>query len=425
MITRHTKLTSFCTRPVLSSLPALALAGLVLPAGAAWAEDWPQWRGPNRDGISQEKGWSATWPAEGPNAVWRADVGIGYGTVSISQGRLYAMGNTDDTDTVYCLDANTGSVVWKHSYPCPAKDPNGYPGPRCTPTTDGGRVYALSRQGELFCLDAASGKVNWSKDYRKDFSAKVPTWGYSTSPLVEGNLLIVETSGAGASVVALDKETGKVAWQAGDDATAYSSPVAFSQKGERWLAVFTAPALVVRRVKDGTEVARYAWKTSWDVNAATPIVADGKVFISSGYNKGCALLELGDGELKAAWENKLMRNHANSCVLWKGHLYGFDESELKCVDIASGEVKWGEKKYSKGSLMLADGKLILYSNRAKLGLAEATPEGYKELAYAAVIQQKEYPRGTSKDSWGAPVLANGKIYCRSLDDLVCLDVKAR
>jgi len=415
----------------------MAYAGPVVVLGAALisclaltaptvAGDWPQWRGPNRDGLSSETGWQTTWPQAGLKQLWKAEAGTGYGTVSVSKGRLYVLGNTADQDIVYCYDANTGQSVWKHTYACSAKDPNGYHGTRSTPTVDGDSVYTVSRKGHLFCLDAATGKVKWSKEFPEDFGGKVPTWGYALSPLVEGDLLIVEPGGPEASVVALKKASGEVVWKAGDDPASYSSPMAFDLKGERCVTVFTTKGPVGRSSKDGKELWRYPWKTSWDVHAATPIVTGTQVFISSGYNSGCALIDVSSNPPKEVWRNKNMRNHANSCVLWKGYLYGFDESELKCLDVATGEVKWAEKKYSKGSVMLADGKLILYSNRAKLGLAEATPDGYKELAYVPALEMREkYPGGANKDTWAVPVLANGKIYCRSHDDLVCLDVKAQ
>jgi outer membrane protein assembly factor BamB len=424
---------------------ALMLAAVALTAGAGQADDWPQWHGPNRDGISKETGWLATWPAEGPKRLWQAEVGTGYGTVSVSKGRLYVLGNTDNTDTVYCLDANTGASVWKHSYPCLAKDERaGFHGPRSTPTVDGDRVYTLSRHGHLFCLDAASGSVKWSKELVNDLGGSEPVdgdntgWGYALSPLVEGDVLIVEAGGKGASaqepasaapgasVVALEKETGKVLWKAGNDRPGYSSPVAFDLKGRRCLAVFTAGGPVVRQLKDGGEVWRFSWKTSYEVNAATPIVSEGKLFISSGYNRGCALFDLSSNPPAPVWQSKVIRNHANSCVLWQGHVYGFDESQLKCIEWATGEMKWGEGKYRKGSVMLADGKLILYSEDGKLGIAEATPAGYKELAFTQAIKVRDsYPGKAQKPTWAVPVLANGRVYCRSQDDLVCLDVKAK
>jgi outer membrane protein assembly factor BamB len=424
---------------------ALMLAVAALAAGAGQADDWPQWRGPNRDGVSKETGWLTTWPAEGPKRLWQAEVGTGYGTVSVSKGRLYVLGNTDNTDTVYCLDAATGASVWKHSYPCLAKDERaGYHGPRATPTVDGDRVYTVSRHGHLFCLDAASGSVKWSKDMVNDLGGSEPVdgddkgWGYACSPLVEGKWLIVEAGGKGtsapepasaapgASVVALDKQTGKVVWKVGNDRAGYSSPVAFDLKGRRCLAVFTAGGPVVRLVKDGSELWRRDWKTAYEVNAATPIVNEGKLFISSGYNRGCALFDLNASPPAPVWQSKAMRNHCNSCVLWQGHLYGFDESQLKCLEWATGQVKWGENKYRKGSVLVADGKLILYSEDGKLGIAEATPAGYKELAFTQAIKvRSSYPGKAERPTWAVPVLANGRIYCRSQDDLVCLDLRGK
>lgn len=397
---------------------AISLA-FALPALSA---DWPQWRGPKRDGISTEGGWGVSWPTNGLARVWKAEVGTGYGTVSVSQGRVYVMGNTSDKDTVYCLDAATGKEVWKFSYDCQAKDQNGYHGPRSTPTVDGGLVFTTSRHGHVFCFSATDGKVKWSKEFGKDFAGKTPTWGFSISPLVEGAFLILEPGGPGASVVALQKETGEEVWRSGNSPASYSSPVAYTVKGERGVAVFGAHGGTGYRVSDGKELWRFPWKTSYDVNAATPIIDGSKVFISSGYGTGCAVYDISSNPPREVWKNKNMRNHVNSCVLWKGYLYGFDEGTLKCLDFNSGEVKWAEPKYGKGSLMVVDGKLLLYSERGQLGLAEATSEGYRELAFIQALEVRpSYPGGAAKQTWAAPVLANGKIYCRSHDDLVCLN----
>lgn len=394
------------------------LAGLVLTVfGVGRAADWPRWRGPHFDGISPEKGWLTRWPAEGPRQLWKANVGIGYSSFSVSNGRLYTMGNTEETDSIYCLDAATGREVWRHSYPCSSKDPNGYPGPRCTPTVDGDRVYAVSRNGHFFCLNAATGAVLWSKEFPKDYGARVPTWGYAGSPLVEDNAVICEVGGTGSSVVAFDKLTGKELWRAGDDTIGYSSIVPFEHQGQRCLAVFSAAGLVGRLARDGKELWRYPWKTSWDVNAATPIVADGKVFISSGYNKGCALLDISGPQPRVLWEHRKMRNHVATCVLWQGHLYGFDESQFKCLDWQTGEEKWSDRSYGKGSLMLAGEHFIVYSDRGRVAVVEPSPEGLKEVAGFQVLG--------GKDTWAVPVLANGRLYCRSQQDLVCLDVSGR
>jgi outer membrane protein assembly factor BamB len=388
------------------------------------AADWPQWRGPNRDGISTEIGWSVSWPKEGLKRVWKAEVGAGYGTVSVSQGRLYVMGNTADKDTVYCLEAGTGKETWKFTYDCVAKDPNGYHGVRSTPSVDGDLVFTTSRQGHLFCLSATEGKVKWAKEFGKDFGGKTPTWGFAISPLVEGGLVIVEPGGPGAAVVALKKETGEEVWKSEGAPAGYSSPIAYTLNRERFVAVFSAQGGAGRRLSDGKAVWNFPWKTSYDVNAATPIVDGSKVFVSSGYGTGCGLYDVATNPPQEVWKNKNMRNHVNSCVLWRGCLYGFDENSLKCIDFKTGEVKWSEGKYGKGSLMLADGKLLLYSERGQLGLAEASPEGYKELGFFQALEVRQsYPGGAARQTWAAPVLANGKIYCRSQDDLVCLEVK--
>jgi outer membrane protein assembly factor BamB len=384
-------------------------------AASAGAADWPQWRGPNRDGISQETGWRKSWPAEGPKRLWEAKVGVGYSSYAVAGGRLFTMGNNNDVDSVYCLDAETGKLVWEHKYPCIAKDPNGYHGTRATPTVNDGRVYTVSRAGDFFCLDAATGKVIWSKHFQKEYGSKMPRWGFSGSPLIEKDWVLVEVGAPGASVVAFNKASGEEIWKNGDDGAAYSSLVAFDHLDQRCLAVFCADAIVGRRMVNGAELWRHKWKTSYDVNAATPIVQGDKVFVSSGYNKGCTLVQATSVGVKEVWTNKEMRNHVNSCVLWNGHLYGFDDDELKCLDFKTGEVKWSDKGYGKGSLMLADGVLILWGDRGKLGLAEPTPAGFRELASVQVLG--------GKDTWAAPVLSNGRIYCRSLEDLVALDVR--
>ena len=393
-------------------LPAVGFSLCLLTTVSA--ADWPQWRGPNRDGISTETGWTSQWPATGPKQVWKAGVGTGYSGISVANGRLYTLGNTGSTDTVFCLDAGTGAVIWKHLYACDPKDPMGYVGPRCTPTVDASRVFTVSRLGHLFCLDAVTGKVLWEKDLQKAYAAKPPKWGFAGSPLVEGNLLLLEGGGKGSGLVALDKATGAEVWKSGDDAAGYSSAVVTGTGAERRVIMLHSRAAVARRVSDGRELWRHPWKTSYDVNAATPIVAGDRLFISSGYNHGGALLQIGDGAPKVVWENKNMCNQMNPSVLIKGHLYGFDENELRCVDFNSGAVKWRELKFGKGSVMAADGKLIILGDRGLLGLAKVSSTGYAELASAQVIG--------GKDVWVVPVLANGRIYCRSKADLVCLDV---
>jgi outer membrane protein assembly factor BamB len=394
----------------------LALAAVAGANSTAQANDWPQWRGPKRDGLSQESGWQTAWPAAGPKRLWEAPVGVGYSSFAVSGGRVYTMGNVAEKDTVFCCDAVTGKLIWKRDYPCAAKDPNGYHGTRCTPTVDGDLVYTLSRQGHFYCFDAASGDIKWSKDFKQDFGAAPPTWGLSGSPLIEKDWVLTETSGKNnASVVAFNKRTGEVVWQAGKEQAGYSSLIACDLGGQRCLLQFAAEQLICRSMKDGRELWRVPWKTNYGINAATPLVQGDEIFISSGYNFGCVLLKATPTGVKEVWRNKNMRNHVNSCVYLNGFIYGYDESELRCLDWKTGEVKWRTPAYGKGALQYAGGKLILYGQKGKLGLAEPSPTGFKELCSFQAL--------TGNDTWANPVLANGLIYVRSLDKMAAFDVR--
>jgi outer membrane protein assembly factor BamB len=401
-----------------------ALALLLVPF-ALLATDWPQWRGPNRDGMSSESNWVANWPAEGPKKLWERKVGVGYSSMSVSKGRIYTLGNTDDVDTIWCLDAGTGAPIWKYDYPCAAKDPNGFNGTRCTPTVDGDRVYTMSRHGHLFCLETSTGKVLWAKNAVTDLAGLEPRhgddgknegWGFAGSPLIEKDLVLVEAGGTnGSSVVALNKMNGALAWKNGNDIAGYASFIAFDLDGQRCFTQFSADHLVVRRMKDGSELWRHPWKTSYGVNAATPIIHNNEIFISSAYGYGCTLLKVSAAGCKEVWRNKNMKNHVNSCVLVNGYLYGFDESELKCLDWNTGEVKWSNRNYGKGSLICADGKFIVFGQGGRLGVIQPGPAECKELCSFQALR--------GENTWASPVLANGRLYVRNLDTLLALDVK--
>ena len=212
--------------------------------------------------------------------------------MAVEAGRLYTMGNNDNTDVVFCLDAATGTEIWQHTYPQSLALRQFEGGPAGTPTVDGDKVYTLSHEGDLFCLAASDGKVLWRKNLPMDFDGSRPRWGYAGPPLVDGNLVIVDSGGVGASTVALDKATGALKWKAGDDGAGYSSPVAFNLAGSRCVAVFKADALVGLNAADGQELWRFPWKTAYDINAATPLVLSDKIFITSGNATGCALLQV-------------------------------------------------------------------------------------------------------------------------------------
>lgn len=389
-----------------------AAAGLNLVT--ARALDWPNYRGPDYNGISKETGWLATWPANGPKQLWKAEVGIGFASFAVSSGRVYTVGNNKDTDTVFCFDAANGQELWKHSYPAKL-DPKYYEGgPSATPTVDGDRVYSFSKRGVVHCLEAAKGTVIWTKDLATELNAKMPTWGFASSVFIEGELALFNLGSAGA---ALDKKSGKVVWSSGPDEAGYSSFVPITSGGKRAVMFAIKQQVVALNPADGKEAWRFPWKTQYDVNAADPIMSGGKVFISSGYGRGGGVFDVGSQPPKKVWENKNMRNHMNAGVLWQGHVYGLDEDQLRCLVFESGEVKWTAKQTGKGSLMLADGKLIVLGEKGELMIAEASPAEFKVISRVQALGGK---------CWTTPVLANGRIYCRNAaGSVVCLEVSGK
>lgn len=394
---------------ITSCLAVLALSLCAVPAA-----DWPNYRGPDHNGISQETGWTSEWPADGPKILWKAKVGMGFSAIVVANGRAYTQGNTRDVDTIFCFDANNGTSLWKHTYAAPL-DPKYYEGgTSATPTVDGDRVYTVSKRGLIHCLNAADGKVVWATNLMAGLQVKMPTWGFAGSALIEGDLVILNLGGAGT---ALDKRTGKVVWTSGLEEAGYSTPVPVEIAGERAVLLALQEAVAAVKVKDGKELWRFPWKTQYDVNAADPILVGTKVFVSSGYNHGGGVFDVSQSPVKGIWQNKNMRNQFATSVLWQGHLYGVDDAQLRCVTFDTGEVKWTDKVSGKGSLIIADGKLVVLSERGELLVAKPSPDGFQPLARAQVVGGK---------CWSAPTLANGKIYVRTgPGDVVCVDVSGK
>ncbi|MGQ9591690.1 MAG: outer membrane protein assembly factor BamB family protein [Planctomycetota bacterium] len=402
----------------LAAFGLLLLAVAARGALAASGADWPRWRGPTNDGVSAESDWTTEWPSEGPKVLWRASVGKGFSSVSVAGGRLYTMGNLGKTeDVVWCLDAETGKEIWSHRYRCREGD---YPGPRATPTVDGGAVYTLSREGHLFALGAKDGKVLWSKEVVKDFGVQPSKhgWGLACSPLVLGDRLILDLGKA----LALEKKTGALVWASGDDMAGFSSPTLTEAEGKTYVNCFTAHGLVLVEAAAGKEAARVRWETAWDVNAASPIVRGTKIFISSGYDAGCALYEWKGGKLEPVYTNRKMRNHCNSSVLYAGHIYGIDgqmggSGRLRCLDFATGEIQWERRGSTPGGMIIAGGRIVALLDKGELLVARATPERFELLAQAKVLPGHQ--------CWTSPVLSRGRLYCRSNKEgeLVCLDVR--
>jgi outer membrane protein assembly factor BamB len=373
------------------------LAGAVPPAPAA---DWPNWRGPDHNGISRETGWFQTGtPFE---TVWEAGVGQGYSSVAVVGQHLYTAGNRNNQDIVQCLNTQSGAEIWKFSYPCPA---GSYPGPRATPTVSDNRVYMMSREGHVVCLKADSGTEIWSRSVARELKADSPGWGFAGSPRIHGNLLLLNIGDKG---LALNKETGATVWSSGTGKSGYSTPVVGEIAGRSIVALFSAQGLVGLDLKTGASLWQYPWKTAHDVNAADPVMDGGQILISSGYGVGGALLQIKGEKTDLLWNNKALRSHFGTPVLWKGFVYGFDGNAgggtLKCIEWTTGAVKWEYAGFGFGSLSMADGKLIILSERGDLAIAVASPDSYQELAKRTIL------KGTC---WTVPVLANGLLYCRN------------
>lgn len=385
---------------------------------AAAPGEWYRWRGPDLTGISPDKNWNPEFPPEGPKQLWKQNVGAGFSSMSVANGRVYTMGHKSGQDTVYCFDLESGREIWKHSYPAELGDKYYGGGPSATPTVDGNAVYTLSKLGDIFCLDSSTGKVIWSKNLSKELSAEIPTWGFASSVLVMDDRAFVNVGTFGT---ALNKNNGEVIWTTGKDASGYATPVPFTMDGEPALAIFAAHYIVGIHQSDGSMLWRHPWKTDYDVNAADPIISGNTVFISSGYGTGCALIEFRKGDASELWRNKEMRNMVNTCVLVDGYIYGIDgqvddrRSNLKCLDLKTGEVKWIEPVLGAGTLIASNGKLIILAGKGELIIAEASPDSFQEISRAQVIG------GTN---WTPPALSSGRILCRNGEGtLVCLDVR--
>jgi outer membrane protein assembly factor BamB len=382
-----------------------------------WSDDWPQWRGPQRNGVSRETGWAFQWPDDGPKVAWKSKVGLGYSGFVVGDGRVFTVGHNDGKDTVFCFNADTGKEVWKHSYDSELGDKYFQGGTTGTPTIDGDKLYWLSRWGDLFCFEAATGKIAWQKNVQKESGIRVPDWGFTGAPYVHKNLLVLNIGDAGMGV---DKTNGNIVWKSANKNAGYSTPLPLPDSAEPLVVFGNADHYVAVNPESGKEAWRVRWVTQYGVNAADPIIHDGKMFISTGYGKGAALFDLKQNPPAEIWKSKVLRTQLSPAVFHEGHIYGVDgdttdKARLKCIEFATGAEKWSEPNIGNGGLTLADGKLIVLTGQGELMVLPAAPEAFQPTARAQVLG------GTS---WTAPVLANGRIYCRnSRGDIVCVDVR--
>jgi outer membrane protein assembly factor BamB len=385
------------------------------------AVEWPQWRGPNRDGISTETDWDSEALAGGPKVLWHVNIGMGHSNVAIAGGRLYTIALNKDGECVLALDAETGEEIWRY-------DTGKRKMPQATPTIDGKYVYALSYDGVLISSKARSGRLVWSRDLIEDFEAPWEAYGYGTSPAVEGDLVIINTKHTG---IALDKLSGDLIWE-GEVRTApsvnvFSTPVFYDHDGRRCLLIFSFPGLFAMDPESGEQLWYYEWMKPGSPNAADPVLFDNKVFISSSETDARgAVLDISGAEPRLVWETREMANHFSSCVYIDGYLYGVDgdyhtnikRCTLRCLDAGTGKLMW-EEPTGGASLTAANGKLIVLTAKGILRIAEATPKEYREISSCELPTDIGIPWW-----WTPPVLCGGRIYCRNYGgDLVCIDVR--
>jgi len=409
-------------RRILIVVAALLAASLALRAQGA--TDWPQWRGVNRDGISRETGLLKEWPSSGPPVVWSAaKVGEGYGSVSVRGDRVFVQGLENRQSVVTALNRADGKVVWVRPLGPGGSNDRGS-GPRGTPTADGDRLYVLTESGDLACLHIMDGTVVWQRNILKDFRGENPNWLISESPLVDGNMVIVSPGGRGAGIVALDKMTGKTVWQSAElsDGAGYSSAIAADVQGVRTVMALTAEAGVGVRATDGKLLWRVRNVANRTANIATPVYSDGRVFYTSGYDTGGALLTLraAGGAVSAteAYFTRDMQNHHGGVVLVDGYLYGFSDSILTCLEFATGKRMWRDRSVGKGSLSYADGNLYVLSENNVVGLVEATPSAYREKGRFTIKDQ-------GLPSWAHPVVDGGRLFIRNQGTLTVYDIRSK
>jgi outer membrane protein assembly factor BamB len=385
-------------------------------------DDWPQWRGLKRDGISAERGLLKDWPAGGPPVAWRtAGAGAGYSSFSAAHGRIYTLGARRGTEYLMAYDAATGKKTWEIAHGRQFSNDRG-DGPRSTPTVDGDRLYTFGGSGDMSVVDAATGKVFWKTNLLEKFGGSNIQWGLSESPLVLSDRILVSPGGRGTSIVALSKTDGSVIWKSLSDEPGYSSAVLHEAGGVREAIYFTAERALGIDVETGKLLWSYDQVANRTANIATPIVRGNFVFLSSGYSTGAALLELTPGSKSVAarqvYFTRDMRNHHATSVLIGDYLYGFSDAILTAMKFDSGQVAWRDRSVGKGSVVFADDRLYLYSEQGVVGLAEANPVGYREHGRFQIT-------AGSAPTWSHPIVSNGKLFIRDQDNIYAFDVRQR
>jgi outer membrane protein assembly factor BamB len=392
------------------------------------AADWPQWRGADRSDVSTETGLAKEWPAAGPKRLWVFEnAGNGYSGFSVVDNHLFSLGTRDDAEIVFALDASSGKEIWSAKVGAILGN-NWGDGPRGTPAVHEGKVYALGGKGDLVCVDAKTGKEAW-RTTMKSLGGSTPDWGYTESPLVDGDRVVCTPGGEKGAIAALDRQTGKLIWQSKDftDRAQYSS-IVFAQFGEeRQYVQLTMKSVVGIRARDG----ELLWRSEWPGRVAvipTPIYHEGHVYVTAGYGVGCKLIRLeAGGKTEDVYVNKVMKNHHGGVIKIGDALYGHsDGAGWVCQDFKTGELVLNEKeKLGKGAIAYADGRFYcLDESSGTVALIEASREGWKEHGRFTIEPQTEI-RDPDGRIWTHPVISGGRLFLRDQDKILCYDVRAK
>ena len=394
--------------------------------GKAVDGTWTQFLGPERDNHSPETGLLAKWPEGGPPLIGTIQgLGVGLSNISMADGVFYTMGNHGDREVVLAISLDSGENVWTFDN-APAYH-NGFgDGPRGTPTIDGDKLYALGGGGDLVCLDLRKGSRVWQLNIVQEFGGNVPNWGICESVLIDGDNLICTPGGNGATMVALNKKTGKTVWKAASpqgDKVAYSSPIAVTVGDVKQFVQFTANGTIGIRATDGKFLWRDDSAANGTANCCSPMAAGEFVVTASGYGKGGSMVQLasakGESSAQFGWHSNELQVQHGGVFLVDGHVYAANEQALVCIALKTGDVKWKDRSVGKGSLTFADGKLFVRSEQGPVAMVEASPKGYKELG------RFEQPNRTGSKAWTYPVVTGGKLFLRDQDTLFAYNIKGK
>jgi outer membrane protein assembly factor BamB len=395
---------------------AIVVAIASLTAVCAPADDWPQFRGPNADGMSVETGINLDWAKKAPATLWTATLhDQGYSGPAVANGKVFIVDHQEGKDAVLAFDLESGDEGWRFTYEAPGDENFGFA--RSTPCVDGKYVYTMSRDGVVHCLDIKSGKKVWRQEALASVNGKAPKWGVSNSPIIDGPRLIVAGGGKGAHLLALNKKNGKILWKGGKSAPlGYATPVVTTIDGKSQYLNFSGKGLSGIQATNGDLLWSHPWPTKYDINAATPIHVGGSlIFISSGYKTGCSSVQIKGGNAREVWRSKDMNAHFSTPILVDGLIYGTgDPGFLICLDPKTGDVKWKEPGFEKGGVIGIDGHIIAVSgNTGDVVLVEITPDAYRE---------KGRIKPLGGQSWTAPVVSNKRLIIRNKGKLIVLDL---